>query len=228
MSWVVIIVDKECRAFPPVFLKFILINKTLEPLPSNEGVRALQQWGLSPLTSSHGFMCDRLHVRADMCTQTRWTGEARRRHTPDNCLDSPGFVNYIPLEMNGARRRVLAPDHHQSEASSSLAMSQAELSGGANSLFALVRPRDPHYDCVTLATPNVKMSWGSASVPLNPTSPPLSLSRLSLQKKRVSHKQTKSCVFPLCVWTPTAENSPCLVHENDANESLVYTNDLAC
>lgn len=142
-----------------------------EAAASQRGRRPLQKLGLSPLVSSHGFVCDRLYVRADMCIQTGWTGGTRWRHTSDNCLDRPGFVNYIPLEMNWARHHVIAPDYQQTELSSGLAANQAELSTGANSLFALVRPRAPHYDWVTPATPNVKMSRIRASVPPPPTLP---------------------------------------------------------
>lgn len=111
-----------------------------------------------------------------MCERTcayKPAGQGRRADDTHRTIvwTAPGFVNYIPFEMNRARRRVIAPDYQQTELSSGLAANQAELSAGANSLFALVRPRAPHYDWVTPATPNVKMSRGSASVPPTPTSP---------------------------------------------------------
>lgn len=154
-----------------------------EAAASQRGGRPLQKRGLSPLTSSHGFICDRLYVRADMCIQTRWTGETRWRHTSDNCLDSPGFVNYIPLEMNRARRHVIAPDYQQTELSSGLAANQARVERRGKLSFcfgptasASLRLGDPG-DSKCQNVPRQRLC------PPRPLHhPPLALSRLSLQK----------------------------------------------
>lgn len=205
----------------------------VKPLPPSEAVGHFRN-GASLLWRVHTV----LSVTDCMCERTcayKPAGQGRRADDTHRTIvwTAPGFVNYIPFEMNRARRRVIAPDYQQTELSSGLAANQAELSAGANSLFALVRPRAPHYDWVTPATPNVKMSRGSASAPLPqppPYPPPRSPSRSvpTLTPKKISQKPTNSCIFQLSIQTATAEHSPCPVHENDANESLAYTNDRAC
>lgn len=200
-------------------------NQCVCEAADSQGVsQPLQNWGLSPLVSSHGFICDRLYVRVDMCIQTRWTGETHRWHTSDNCLDSSGFGNYFPLEMNRAGRRVIAHDYHQTELSPGLATDQAELSARAKSLSlwsnreCLITSRWPQRlqmsECPVAAPPSLESLF----------QPPLCPNSQSKNRKKKIPEAPTFCIICLSIELPIAY----VQSRRMMLMSFTYTNGLAC
>lgn len=132
-------------------------------------------------------------------------------HTHQNCQYGPcllitflqRWINLPPCDCSAC---------HQTKLSTGLAMNQGELSAGANS-FSLVWPRVPHYDWMTLATPNVKMSYNNPPTPSHALAP-------------VFPRSPQILYFPFSLLKLNKKPS-ILVHESDANECFTYPNDLA-